>query len=85
MAHGFRRGPLARDRFRNKKSGQRRVRPLYDLYGVHEAEEVAAARPASWRVIWLRTGRLNWLVGSGAINSEPRSDYGNHSAGAIER
>lgn len=60
-------------------------RPLYDLYGVHEAEEVAAARPASWRVVWLRTGRLNWLVGSGAINSEPRSDYGNHSAGAIER
>jgi hypothetical protein len=57
----------------------------YDLYGVHEAEEVAAAKPASWRVVWLRTGRLNWLVGSGAINSEPSSDYGNHSAGAIER
>jgi hypothetical protein len=90
MAHGFRRGPLLRLGINgeptNKKSGQWRDRPLSKSYrGYHEAEEVAAAGPAGWRFVWLRTGRSNWQVGSGAINSEPKLGYGNRCAGAIER
>jgi len=70
----------------NKKSGQWRDRPLVKI-------TEGTMRPKKWLPQDRRAGfssgsgpdvPTGWW-GSGAINSEPSSDYGNHSARAIER